>query len=880
MHGDDLNMQAPEVERPEEPRRVPRPGLRRWLALVAASLLGVATGLLAGFIVLRWGASYPEVEVLRNHRPKTFTRVYDRDGRLLDIFSSEKRILLDYADIPQDFVHALVAVEDEDFFQHFGVSPFGILSALKDNLLHNQRRGASTLTQQLVKNITKDARNSYERKFKEQLLAVQLEILFTKQEIFAMYANEIALGNNQFGIEAAARHYFGKSVGALTLPECATLAGIPQAPSRFNPFTNPEACTRRRNIVLDRMLTEGYLDEVQAANAKRAPLVLVDQRDLSNRPVAGHFVDKVREYLFAKYGEERVRSSGWDVHTTLDLDQQVRAEQALREGLRQVDKRQGFRAWDNPSIFPGPGAKDVERLKTYSDPSWRVGLQDGVSLRGLVMELGEDAVKVRVQSQTFLLGPEAVPWLKNPRWSQLAKVGDTPLFLVKALDAKAESQGPQTDQATKNLTLILDQEPALEGALVALDASNGDILAMVGGYDYARSKFNRAEQAKRQVGSAFKPFIYGAALENGFTLSDLLFDEPTQFVDPTQFFVDEAGNLQPHFGRGTRARQLGMALPQVYEPKNFYLKYAGSVTLRQAMAQSKNIVAVKLLNAIGYDVVLDYLQRFGLLRGNNLLPYPSMALGAFEMDLTEITSSYSAFLNQGVLMEPRFISLIADRKGQIIEQTPPKGEQVVSPENAFLVRDMLRSVVREPKGTAHAAARLAGDLMGKTGTTDDYTDAWFIGGGGSIICGVWVGHDVKQTIGRNATGGNTALPIFIDFIEPLMPTLPTAAPERPESIVEMKVDKITGKRMTSDCDCLPEQAFTEYYIKQTEPIELCRWEEQERAQLPWYLQKDRYQLQSGRVEPTRQFIDVESQKRALLLLEQFKRQKAEAKSLP
>jgi len=876
MHGDELKPEEPVEEAALEPRR----SRRRWGVFAVASLLGVSAGLAVGFLVLAWGSSFPEVEVLRNHRPKTFTRVYDRDGRLLDIFSAEKRILLEFGDIPQDFVHALVAVEDEDFFHHFGVSPFGILSAFKDNVLHNQRRGASTLTQQLVKNITKDARNSYERKFKEQLLAVQLEILFTKQEIFAMYANEISLGNNQFGIEAAARHYFGKSVGALTLPECATLAGIPQAPSRFNPFSNPEACAKRRNIVLDRMLTEGYITAEQAGTAKRAPLVLVDQRNQTNRPVAGHFVDKVREYLFAKYGEERVRSSGWDVHTTLDLEQQLRAEQALREGLRQVDKRQGYRPWDNPSIFSGSSSKDGERLKSYIDPSWRVGLQDGVSLRGLVMEVAEDKAQIRVQAQTFQLGPEAVPWLKNPRWSQLAKVGDTPLFLVKARDTQAESQGPQTEQATKNLTLVLDQEPLLEGALVALDATNGDILAMVGGYDYARSKFNRAEQAKRQVGSAFKPFVYGAALENGFTLSDLLFDEPTQFVDPTQFAEDETGQLQPLFGRGSRARQLGMSLPQVYEPKNFYLKYAGSVTLRQAMAQSKNIVAVKLLNAIGYDVVLDYLQRFGLLRDNNILPYPSLALGSFEMDLAEMTSSYGTFLNQGVRMEPRFISLISDRKGQIIEQTPPKGEQVVSPENAFLVRDMLRSVIREPKGTAHAAARLGGDLMGKTGTTDDYTDAWFIGGGGTLACGVWIGHDVKQTIGRNATGGNTALPIFIDFFSPLMPSLPAAPSERPEGIVEMRVDKITGKRMTSDCDCLPEQAFTEYYIKQTEPIEICRWEEQERAQLPWYLQKERYHLNGGRVEPARQFIDAASQKRALHLLENLRRQKAEGKGLP
>ncbi|MCB9397140.1 MAG: PBP1A family penicillin-binding protein [Acidobacteria bacterium] len=846
-------------------------------------VLGCLVGVVFALFILKKGAEYPELEVLRQHKPKTFTRVYDRHGNLIDIFSSEKRILLDFDDIPINFVHALVAVEDEDFFEHFGVSPFGILSAIKDNLLKNSRRGASTLTQQLVKNITKDSRNSYSRKFKEQLLAVQLETLFTKQEIFAMYANEIALGNNQFGIEAAARFYFGKSVGSLNLVECATLAGVPQAPSRFNPYVNPEACTKRRNIVLERMAQEGYISFDEAKTAKKLPLIVVDHHLEESKPSAGHFVDKVREYLFNKYGEERVRSSGWDVHTTLDLELQVLAENSLQAGIREVDKNQGYRPWDCPSVFKGnqDSASEAEILDSYFDPTWHVGLQDGVYLRGLVTKVEESGAKVRVGDQVFSLSEENVPWIRNPKFTHLFKVGDVPLFLVKALDEKAEAEGPQTQGAVQKLQLILDQEPQLEGAFLAVDPENGDLLAMVGGYDYSRSKFNRAEQAKRQVGSAFKPFVYGAALEQGYTLSDLLFDEPTYFIDPTQFYIDEQGEIQAYNQRPelARARRLGLApKPELYEPKNFYLNYVGSVTLRQALAQSKNIVAVKLLNAVGYENVLDYINRLGLLKNNAILPYPSMALGAFEMSLLDVCMAYNAYAENGVRFDQRFITLIIDRKGQVIEQNAPRGEQIISPENAFLVNSVMQSVISEPKGTAHAAASLGLPLAGKTGTTDDYTDAWFVGFHPKLVVGVWVGHDTKRTIGRNATGGNTALPVFIDFFKEIKDRLPKAQFQKPDGIVEMSIDKITGKRLTSDCDCDRSAAATEYFLKQTEPVEICRREEQERAQLPWYLQKESYSFaQGGRVEPSRVFIDADSQRRALKFLENLK---ASAEPLP
>jgi len=832
-------------------------------------IVGTILGMAAAVVVLHIGGTFEDLEKLKAHKPKMFTRVYDRKGRLIDIFSLEKRIVLEFEDIPADFVHALVAVEDEDFFSHIGVSPRGILSALKDNLLTNGRRGASTISQQLVKNITLDKRNTYSRKIKEQFLAVQLETMFTKQEIFAMYSNEVALGNNQFGIETAARFYFGKSVGAMRLEECATLAGIPNGPSRFNPYRHPQACTQRRNHVIDRMCNEGYVTQKQAQEAKKQPLVLVDRKKKQRSPVAAHFVDYVREYLFQNYGEERVRTEGWDIHTTLDLDFQRVAEGSLRRGLKVVDKRQGYRPWDCPSVFKGENADREGILEDYFDPTWHTPLQDGVILRGVIMDVAEEKATVRIKDIRFQVGPSHVAWTKQKNMTRVFKVGDVPLFLVKARPAKKTKKKTEDDQS--EFTLALDQEPLVEGAFVVQDPSNGDILTMVGGYDYSRSKFNKAVQAQRQVGSAFKPVVYGAALEQGFTLCDQLFDEPTVFVDPSLFYIDENDEvkMRPRKPEIERAIRLGLIPPpEVYEPRNYYLKYSGKVTLRRALAESKNIVAVKLLNAVGYDHVLDYAYRLGL--GElDLQPYPSMALGSFEMSLVDLSAAYGTFALSGVRFDPRFITLVIDPKGQIIERHLPRGEQVISPENAYLITSAMRSVVDDPRGTGHRAKKLGLPLAGKTGTTDDYTDAWFVGFHPTLTAAVWVGHEEKKrTIGRNATGGNTALPIWVDFFDHIKDHIQNIPFPEPEGIVKMPVDKLTGKRLTNDCTCSHKNRILEVFLKGTEPTEICVLEEQEIVNLPWFLQKKMYEVDPtyGGIKPARVMVDYASQKRALAFM--------------
>jgi penicillin-binding protein 1A len=839
--------------------------------ILVALTLGVVAGLSFGWFVLYKGRQFDDLNTLKNYHPKQFTRVYDRNGKLIDIISAEKRILLEYRDIPKNFVYALVATEDKSFFKHFGVSPMGILSAIKDRLLKSQMRGASTLTQQLVKNITKDKRASFYRKFKEQLLAVQVEIMFTKEEIFAMYANEIALGNNQFGIESAARYYFGKPVGALNLEECATLAGIPQAPTNYNPYRFRERCRERRVHVLNRMLDQEYITREERDTAAAAVLTLVDHHSRQETG-GGWFVDKIRAYLFDKYGEERVRTSRWDVYTTLDLNWQKVAEEAMIKGLKKVDKKQGYRPQDTPSIFKGTVSEDENLLETYFDPTWRRDIAPGVYLRGLITDVQKELIMVRIRDRVFSVGRDQMKWVQKDEFNTLFKVGDVPLFQVAEDEKPAGKSTPKDDKKRSSLKLLLDQEPLVEGGLYAIDNKTGAIRAMVGGYSYKKTKFNMAEQAKRQVGSAFKPILYGAAFESGYTLSDLIFDEPTVFVDPVFFESDEVNGYRRK-KRNTkieRAMRLGlMSVPRVYEPHNYHHSYSGFVTLRLALAQSKNIVAVKLLNLVGYDHVLEYVYRMGL--GNDQLkPFPSMALGAFEMTLSEMTHAYATFAMNGIRFDPLFVTLISDRKGRILEKNIEKGEQVISPGNAYLVTSAMRSVIEDPTGTGRRARSLGLTLAGKTGTTDDYSDAWFMGFNPDVTVGVWVGHHTKKTIGRQATGASTALPIWIDFFKGIKPELTTRKFTRPSNIVSLPVDRTTGKRITADCDCDPSRQITEDYIKGMETIEICDRQEQSRLELPWFLQKSNYKYDndSMSVKPAVIWIDHDSQVRGLDVLKE------------
>ncbi len=848
-----------------------------------AIVLGIGAGLGAGRYIIWQGARFPDLDELKAYKPKLYTKIHDRNGVLLATISTEKRIVLDFGDIPSDFVHAMVAVEDENFFTHVGVSPFGILAAIKDNIIHGTMRGASTLTQQLVKNITKDSRSSYKRKLKEQFLAVQLEALFTKEELFAMYANEVPFGNNQFGIEAAAKYYFGKSVGALSLEECATLAGLPQAPSRFNPFRYPERARTKRDLVLERMYEENYITKDIYRKAIQTPLQLREKQDAA-QGLAGHFTDKVRRHLFDTYGEENVRTSAWDVYTTLDIGFQRAAEEAVRFGLKEKDKSLGYRHWDCPSVFKLSGGDAEDILDSYFDPTWNRSFQPGIELRGLVTRVTPETLTVRIRDTKIKLTSANMAWVgKIPDLRKRFKVGDLPLFSLhdwkdatppaaptqEEID-KAAAEGrtleqPKPVSAVHSFPydLVLDQVPDIEAALIAIDPSSGDILAMVGGRDYTTSKFNRADQARRQVGSVIKPIVYGAALENGVTIADTIADEPTQFWDPSQLRKTDDGTLELAPQRRTDAGLV--ARPEPYEPHNYDATYDGRITLRRALSQSTNIVAVKLLNQVGYDHVIEYAEKLKLLDRANLLPYPSLALGAPEITLQDMTLTYGTFAREGIRYEPRLITEILDAKSFPIERNPKKGEQVISPQNAFLVADAMTDVIRGRKGTGALARRIGfRHIAGKTGTTNDYTDAWFIGFTRQLAVGVWVGRDANESIGRGATGSNTALPIWVRFMELIKSELKDQAFPVPEGVVAVPVDYYSGKKLTKDCGCDAGDTVTAYFLRGTEPTEICSPNERSFYQMPWYLQRKAYQVGQNRsIKPSLVEIDYASQVRAL-----------------
>lgn len=880
----------------------------RWLRwTVGVLLLGLLGGVGVAHFVLWQGARFEDLQDLEAYKPKLYTRIYDRNGVLLATISKEKRIILDFEDMPKDFVNAMVALEDEAFFSHIGVSPMGILAALKDNLMKGTMRGASTLTQQLVKNITKDKRASYQRKLKEQFLAVQLESRFTKEEIFAMYGNEVPFGNNQFGLAAAGKYYFDKSVGQLTLAECATIAGLPQAPSYFNPYRHPERATRKRNVVLLRMFEEGYIDEETYKKTCEEPLVL-RRKGVRPRQTAAHFIDKVRGYLFEKYGEETVRTSAWDVYTTLDVRYQSIAEDAVQKALKEKDKTLGYRHYDCPSVYKKDEENPEDVLDTYFDTSWRKNFQVGVNIRGVVMAVEEARVEIRVKDERVWITQENMPWIKKIKdMNRYFKVGDVPLFMLTELPepppepeveedaeelnpteedeaaAEAEAAAEVLDETDPEAVpeevieeeeiafpfmLMLDQEPDIEGAFMAVDPNSGDMLAMVGGYDYRRSKFNRAEQAKRQVGSSIKPVIFGAALEQGYTLSDLLVDEPTMFWDPTQFQLEEDGTLELYKPHSQRARKIRLGVlprPEPYEPGNYYQKFDGKITLRRALAASTNIVAVKLLNSVGYDHVLEYADRLHLMDHTELQPFPSLALGAPEITLTDMTYAYATFARDGVRYEPRFVRHIMNAKGLYIEKNEKRGEQVISPQNAFLVTKAMREVIHGKHGTAKKARQLKLDsIAGKTGTTNDYTNAWFMGFTPQIAAGAWVGRDLNHTIGRGATGGNTALPIWIYFMEGIKDDLEDKPFPTPEGITSEVVDYYSGKKITRDCGCNVDEGIVEWYQRGTQPTEICDPKDRAYYMKPWYLQKRAYQIdeETGKIKSSMVQINYPSQRRA------------------
>jgi penicillin-binding protein 1A len=678
---------------------------------VAAAAAGTASGVLFAF-----AGDLPEIEALDDYSPGLITRVLGRDGSVVGEFATERRQVVTYEQIPEVLRHAIMAAEDQDFMTHGGFHPvLMVYAAINDVVRSGRTPGRSTITQQLARQLFPESlgfERAWIRKIKEALVAIQIEKRYTKEEILTMYCNKVPWGNRTYGVEAAAQLYFGKPARDLTLEEAATLAGMLPAPQRLNPYSNVEAAARRRAYTLDRMVEEGYVSSEDAAAAKERPIVT--RGEPSQPPsISRYFVEMIRTDLEAKYGTKAVYEDGLRVRTGLDPALQRAANKALDQGLRRIDRQRGFRR-PTRNILADKGDLD-----SWRDPRWPRELTEGEIVPALVMEVLGTDIHVRIGRSPGVIersGYQA--WSRRPA-RDLVRPGDVIEVGIRSIDA-----------ATGRFSATLEQMPEVEGALVALDNRTGHILAMVGGVNFVRSQFNRATQAQRQVGSLFKPFVYAAAIDRGYTADSILDDSPASFV---------AGPNQPP-----------------YEPRNYDREFKGPISLRDALAQSRNVPAIRLMEALGPRQVIGYARRMGMTS-----PIPevlSVAIGASEATLLEITSAYSAFPNQGIRMDPLSVLEVVDQDGNVLEQHRPQAHEALRADTAYIMTNLLQGVVQ--RGTAASAAALNWPLGGKTGTTDDYTDAWFIGFDPDITLGVWVGLDQKRPIGQNQTGTTAALPIW------------------------------------------------------------------------------------------------------------------------
>ncbi len=790
-----------EVARQPSPTR----SRSRLLVFLLACLLGIPAG-----FVFAHAVRMPIVKSLQDYEPAIITRIYDRNGVPFAEYSIQKRIVVGKREISPWLTQAIVATEDSEFYRHGGINPKAILrAALKDAIARKKVEGASTLTQQLAKQVFLTPEKSFRRKANEALLAVQIEKDFAKDEIFELYANQVYLGHGAYGVEAGSRLYFGKHAKDLSLSEAALIAGLIRAPMYYTPITHPDHALSRRNHVLRRMLAEKYISRQQWEQAANAPIVLGTYKEEAPR-IGAYFTEEIRQYIEKneKFGAEELYRGGLKVYSTLDLRVQQAAEAALQRGLRSFDHRRGFRKPARNIITEG---LDPEK---YRDPSWS---NDPVALDKLypaiVMTVDGKKAAVRLGKEILTLEPQSYAWTKKKTLDGVLERGD--LVYVRR----------EEESKTKTQRWILDQMPQVQGAVVTIDVKTGQIRALVGGYDFQVSKFNRAVQSRRQTGSAFKPFIYGAALEKGLTPGDTLFDAPVTI---------QVGN-------------------QSYSPKNYYGKYAGIVTLQRALELSINVPAVKTYMMVGADRIVDFTKRCGVTA--DLPPYPSLALGAAGVSPLEMTAAYNVFVNHGVYSKPHFVSRITDRNERVLEEQLPELSEAMSPQVAYTLAYMMKGTI--DRGTAYAAHTLAPPIAGKTGTTNGYTDAWFIGFSPEYTVGIWVGYDdPSRSLGGGSTGADIALPIWIDIYKQFDALkLRTAMKdfEPPPGVVIVPMDLTTGQRGVGPCTRVVMQAF----VAGQEPDKDCSGASVAVSRLPYYMQRPFYQPKEA--EPTQPANDASAQ---------------------
>lgn len=722
------------------------------ILLITVGLMGFGVGLIQ--VLSR---NLPDIKQLERYEPSLPTKIYDCKGRLITQFYIEQRYLVNLSDVPQPLIDGTLALEDKRFYDHWGLDPIRIMKAIWVNLTSMSiKEGASTLTQQLARNLFLTHERTFSRKIKEMILAVQIERNYTKEEILQFYFNTIYYGHGTYGAEAASRVYFGKNVGELTIDECAILASLPKYPGRYSPFINPEKCKERRNLVLRLMREQGFISnkEEQEYSSKEIEVSYTKPEDK-----APYFTEYIRRQLEREFGSSAVYRAGLEVYTTLDLDMQQAAQKWLKWGLEKANDKFNKKAksYDEDLKFSQIKKGQVREGRVIDMNKARVKLDMGGGITGIM--------DISPKSWTFDFHPEE-------------KISLNKDIMVKVVTM---------DEEDKALTVTYEQYPIVQGSILVSDYHTGEIKAMVGGYDFSESSLNRAYQTKRQPGSSFKVFVYTAAIDNGFTPADIVMDAP--------FAIE---------GPGLR-----------WKPHNYSYSYSGPMTIRTAVEKSINIVAAKVIDMVGIETVMDYAYRMGI--KSELVPVYSLSLGSSDVTLLDMVTGVSTLANYGVRIDPYSIRYILDRDGNKIKEMVPYQEEVLEEGTCSVMIDILQGAVES--GTAGLTKNYGytGPAAGKTGTTNEAADNWYVGFTSELICGVWVGMDDHTPIGYNATGATEAVPIWSKFMAEVVGENNPPGFESRGDVTSATICKDSGLLATSKC----ENVKVESFVAGTEPTEYC-----------------------------------------------------------
>lgn len=724
----------------------------RWLLLGFTWILGLgAAATLTGALAIGLGLAVaypnlPDVSDLADYRPKLPLRVYSAEGALLGEFGEERRNLTPIQDIPPVMTNAVLAIEDARFFQHGGVDYKGVLRAALANLGRVKSQGASTITMQVARNVYLSSEKTFTRKIYEILLTFKLEHLLTKNQILEIYMNQIYLGNRAYGFAAAAETYFGKPLKSISIAEAAMLAGLPKAPSAYNPISNPKRARIRQLYIIDRMLENGFITAEEATAAKQEDLKLRSSTD-STRIHAEYVAEMARQLIYAQYGPEAY-TRGLNVYTTLNAGEQETAYTALRKGIMDYERRQHYRGPERFVSLPSASEETEDAI----DDALANHPDNGNVLAAVVLEVNAKRIlAARADGEQIQITGEGL----KPAQSGLSEKAPPNIKLRRG----AVIRVVQTPKKTWEIT----QLPEVEGAFVAIDPRSGAIRALVGGFDFDKNKFNHVTQAWRQPGSAFKPFIYSAALEKGFTPATVINDAPLFF-------------------------SAGVTGGQPWEPKNYDGKYDGPMTMRAGLARSKNVVSIRILQAVGPKNGQDWVTRFGF-EADKHPPYLTMALGAGSVTPMQLASAYAVFANGGYRVNPYLITRVTDHKGRILSDFQPPAvtdnPRAIEPRNAFIMNSMLQEVARSGTAARAQATLKRPDIYGKTGTTNDAVDAWFAGFQPTLAAVTWIGYDTPRNLGSRETGGGLSLPVWISFMEKALKGVPVAEPTVPAGVVNV-----------------------------------------------------------------------------------------------